>query len=183
MNKIKIRGRIFEEFLNEEEILEKVKEIARQIENENRGKDILFLSILNGAYVFTADLLRNINLNVKVTFLKMSSYSGDKSTGKIRRLIGLNEQLHNLTVIILEDIIDTGLTLEGVIEDIKARGAKDIRIAALLFKPDAYKGSHRIDYLGFEIPNDFVIGYGLDFDGLGRNLRSVYRIVDENTNK
>jgi len=180
MNKIKIRDRIFEKFLEEGEILEKVKEIARQIENENRGKDILFLSILNGAYVFTADLLRNINLNVKVTFLKMSSYSGDKSTGKIRRLIGLNEDLRNLTVIILEDIIDTGLTLEGVIKDIEEKGATDIKVAALLLKPDAYKGSCRIDYLGFEIPNDFVIGYGLDWDGFGRNLRSVYRIVEEN---
>ncbi|MBN1388137.1 MAG: hypoxanthine phosphoribosyltransferase [Bacteroidales bacterium] len=177
MNKIKIRDRIFEKFLGEEEILRKVREIARKIEDENRGKDIIFLSILNGAYVFTADLLRNINLNVKVSFMKMSSYSGDKSTGEIRRLIGLNEDLRNLTVIVLEDIIDTGLTLEGVIDDIKARGATDIKVAALLLKPDAYKGSRRIDYLGFEIPSDFVIGYGLDWDGFGRNLRSVYRIV------
>jgi len=180
MNKVKIRNKIFEEFLDEEEILEKVKGIALQIENENRGKDILFLSILNGAYVFTADLLRNINMNIKVSFLKLSSYSGDKSTGEIRRLIGLNEDMRGRTVIILEDIIDTGLTLEGVIEDVKAKGARDIKVAALLLKPEAYTSSHKIDYLGFEIPNDFVIGYGLDWDGFGRNLRSVYRIVEEN---
>lgn len=179
MNKIKIKDKIFEKFIGEKEILEKVKEMARQIENEHRGKDILFLSILNGSYVFTADLLRNINLNVKVSFIKLSSYSGDKSTGEITRLIGLNEDLRNRTVIILEDIIDTGQTLGGAIEDLKGKGAEDIKVATLLFKPDAYTGSHRIDYLGFEIPNDFVIGYGLDFDGFGRNLRSVYRIIED----
>lgn len=179
MNRIKIKGNIFEEFIGEKEILEKVKEMARLIENEHREKDILFLSILNGAYVFTADLLRNINLNVKLSFLKLSSYSGLKSTGEIRRLIGLSEDLRNRNVIILEDIIDTGQTLEVIIEDLKDKGAEDIKVAALLIKLDAYTGSHRIDYLGFEIPNDFVIGYGLDFDGFGRNLRSVYRIIED----
>ena len=183
MNKIVIRDRTFNVFLEEEKILEKVKEIARQIENENRGKEILFLSILNGAYVFTADLLRNIEMNVRVSFMKLSSYEGLQSTGNVRRLIGLNEDLSNKTIIIIEDIIDTGKTLDGIIEDLYDQGAEEIRVAALLLKPEAYTGSHKIDYLGFEIPNDFVIGYGLDWDGFGRNLRSVYRIVEENNIK
>ena len=178
MDKIKIHDKVFEVFIGENQILEKVKELAEKIEEENRGKDILFLSILNGSYVFTADLLRGINLNVKVSFMKLSSYNGLKSTGKIRRLIGLNEDLKGKTVIIIEDIIDTGKTLDGIINELYESNADEIRVVALLLKPDAYSGSHKIDYLGFEIPNDFVVGYGLDFDGLGRNLRSVYRIVE-----
>lgn len=179
MNKLKIRDKIFEVFLEEKEILEKVRELAKQIENDYRGRDILFISILNGSFVFTADLLRNINMNVKLSFMKLTSYEGLESTGNVRRLIGVNEDLKNKTVIILEDIIDTGKTLDGIIEDLYDKGAKEIRVAALLLKPDAYTGSYKIDYLGFEIPNDFVIGYGLDWDGLGRNLRSICRLVPD----
>ncbi|HDZ41079.1 MAG TPA: hypoxanthine phosphoribosyltransferase [Bacteroidetes bacterium] len=179
MNTIKIRDKIFEVFLEEKEILDRVRVLAKQIENDCRGKDLLFISILNGSYVFTADLLRNIDMNVRLSFMKLSSYEGIRSTGDVRRLIGLNDDLSNKSVIILEDIIDTGKTLDGIIEDLYDKGAREIRVAALLLKPDAYKGSHKIDYLGFEIPNDFVIGYGLDWDGFGRNLRAVYRIVDD----
>jgi len=177
MNKLKIRDKIFEVYLEEKEILEKVSELAQQIENDYRGKEVLFISILNGSFVFTADLLRDIDMHLEVSFMKLSSYEGLKSTGDVRRLIGVNEDLKNKTVIILEDIIDTGKTLDGIIEDLYDKGAKEIRVAALLLKPDAYTGSYKIDYLGFEIPNDFVIGYGLDWDGLGRNLRSIYRIA------
>lgn len=179
MNEITVHGKNFKVFIEEKQILKRVKEMAQQIVNENRGGDILFLAVLNGSFVFAADLLRNIEMNVELSFLKLSSYSGVKSTGEVRRLIGLDEDLDNKTVIIIEDIIDTGQTLDGVIEDLHKQGAGTIKIASLLFKPDAYMGSQDIDYLGFEIPNDFVIGYGLDYDGLGRNLRSVYRIVEQ----
>jgi hypoxanthine phosphoribosyltransferase len=177
MNTIKIYDKTFEVFIEEKEILDKVKQMATQIEKEHSGKDILFISILNGSFVFTADLLRDINMEVKLSFLKLSSYEGDRSSGSVRRLIGLNEELAGKTVIVVEDIIDTGRTLDGIIEDLQGKDPDDIKIASLLIKPEAYTGSHRIDYTGFEIPNDFVIGYGLDFDGLGRNLRSVYRLV------
>ncbi|MEE4215477.1 MAG: hypoxanthine phosphoribosyltransferase [Bacteroidales bacterium] len=179
MNKLKIRDKIFEVYLEEKEILAKVSELAQKIENDYSGKEILFISILNGSFVFTADLLRNIDMNVKLSFMKLTSYEGLASTGNVRRLIGVNEDIKNKTVIILEDIIDTGKTLDGIIEDLYDKGAKEIRVAALLLKPAAYSGSYKIDYLGFEIPNDFVIGYGLDWDGLGRNLRSIYRIAGE----
>ncbi len=179
MNIVKIGNRTFEVFIDEKKILAKVRELAERIEADNRGKDVLFISILNGSYVFTADLLRHINLDLKVTFLKLSSYEGISSTGRLRKLIGLNEDLTHKTVIIVEDIIDTGRTLDGVIDDLHEKGAEDIRVAALLVKPEAYKGTHKIDYTGFEIPNHFVIGYGLDVDGLGRNLRSVYRIIND----
>jgi len=179
MNEVRVHGKNFKVFIEEKQILQRVKEMARQIVNEHRGQNLLFLAVLNGSYVFAADLLRNIEMDVELSFLKLSSYSGVKSTGEVRRLIGLNEDLGNKTVIIIEDIIDTGQTLDGVIEDLHKQGAGIIKIASLLFKPDAYKGSQEIDYLGFEIPNDFVIGYGLDYDGLGRNLRSVYRIAED----
>ncbi|MFO7754408.1 MAG: hypoxanthine phosphoribosyltransferase [Bacteroidales bacterium] len=179
MNTIKIYDKTFEVFIGEKEILDKVKQMAAQIEKEHRGKDVLFISILNGSFVFTADLLRDINMDVKLSFLKLSSYDGDRSSGSVRRLIGLNEDLAGKSVIIVEDIIDTGRTLDGIIDDLQDKGPDEIKVASLLIKPDAYTGSHRIDYTGFEIPNDFVIGYGLDFDGLGRNLRSVYRVVKD----
>lgn len=177
MNTVKIYDKTFEVFIEEKEILAKVKQMAAQIEKEHRGRDILFISILNGSFVFTADLLRDINMDVKLSFLKLSSYDGDRSSGSLRRLIGLNEDLAGKTVIIVEDIIDTGRTLNGIIKDLRDKGPDDIKVASLLLKPGAYTGSYSIDYTGFEIPNDFVIGYGLDFDGLGRNLRSVYRLV------
>jgi hypoxanthine phosphoribosyltransferase len=182
MKKLKIRDRIFEVFIEDREILARVCELAKRIEKDHTGKELLFISILNGSYVFTADLLRNIEMDVRVSFMKLSSYEGLKSTGNVRRLIGLNEDLSNKTIIILEDIIDTGKTLDGIIEDLYKQGAEEIRVAALLLKPEAYTGSHKIDYLGFEIPNDFVIGYGLDWDGYGRNLGSVYRIVKGSNN-
>ncbi|MBS0010110.1 MAG: hypoxanthine phosphoribosyltransferase [Bacteroidales bacterium] len=174
----KVKDRIFEEFIGEKQIQEKVQDIARQIDEDHTTQDLLFISILNGSYVFTADLLRNIERNVRVSFLKLSSYEGLESSGNVRRLIGLGEDLTGRTVIIIEDIIDTGRTLDGVIDDIKEKGATDIKVAVLLLKPEAYNGSHKIDYTGFEIPNDFVIGYGLDWDGYGRNFRSIYRITD-----
>jgi len=175
----KVNDRIFEEFIEEKEILDRIAEIAKKIEDDHKKKEILFISILNGSYVFTADLLRRIELNVKVSFLKLASYEGLQSTGTVKRLIGLSEDLAGKTVIIIEDIIDTGKTLDGVIDDLREKGAEDIKVAALLVKPDAYRGSHKIEYKGFEIPNDFVIGYGLDWDGYGRNYRSVYRITED----
>lgn len=181
MDTKKVKDRIFEEFIPEEEILKKVEGIAREIDNDHKPDELLFISILNGSYVFTADLLRHFERNLRVSFLKLSSYEGLKSSGNVKRLIGLTDNLAGKTVIIIEDIIDTGQTLEGVIEDLKEKGADDIKVAALLIKPDAYTGSHEIDYKGFEIPNDFVIGYGLDWDGYGRNFRSIYRITEKNT--
>lgn len=178
MNTRVIHNKVFEPFIDEEEIKAKVKELGKQIENDNRDRNLLFISILNGSYVFTADLLREIDLDINVSFLKLASYEGLKSTGKVKRLIGLSDDLSGKTVIIVEDIVDTGKTLDQVIEDLRKQGAAEIRVVSLLVKPEVYRGSHEIDYKGFEIPNDFVIGYGLDFDGLGRNLRSIYRTRD-----
>lgn len=128
--------------------------------------------------MFVADLFRLIKLDARISFLKLSSYDGMESSGEIRRLIGLNEDLSGKTVVVIEDIIDTGKTLQGIVNDLNNKGAKSIKVVTLLLKPDAYDGEYKIDYVGFEIPNDFVVGYGLDYDGFGRNLDSVYTLAE-----
>lgn len=127
--------------------------------------------------MFTADLLKHIDFNCEITFLKLSSYLGTSTTGNVKELIGINEKIQGRHVIVLEDIVDTGITLEQIVHDLKRLKPADIRISTFLFKPDAYKKDIKIDYIGKEIPNDFIIGYGLDYDGLGRNLADIYTLI------
>ncbi|MDD2199438.1 MAG: hypoxanthine phosphoribosyltransferase [Bacteroidales bacterium] len=173
---IKILDKEFEIFLKEEQILDAVAEIAKIINKDLAGKLPVFLGILNGCFMFASDLFKNIEIDCSISFLKLASYSGTSSTGKINKLIGLNESIEGKTVVILEDIVDTGITLEHLINDLKKYNPADIKIATLLFKPEAYKKSIKIDYCAIEIPNKFIIGYGLDYDGLGRNLKHIYQI-------
>ncbi|NVO10931.1 MAG: hypoxanthine phosphoribosyltransferase [Bacteroidales bacterium] len=139
---------------------------------------ILFLSILNGAFMFTADLMKRIQFPCEISFIRLASYEGTSSTGTIREIIGLTDNIEGRTVIILEDIVDTGLTLQKLYEGLTKKNPTQLLIATLLFKPDAYKGSIKVDYIGKSIPNDFIVGYGLDYDGLGRNLPNIYTIVE-----
>ena len=148
-----------------------------QINSELAGKDVVFLGILNGAFLFAADLFRLINLEARISFIKLASYQGTASQGLIKELIGWNEDIKNKTIVVIEDIVDTGNTLERIVDELVIRKASEIRIAALLYKPDAYKKEIPLNYIGFEIPNDFVVGYGLDYDGYGRNLPSVYSLI------
>jgi hypoxanthine phosphoribosyltransferase len=141
------------------------------------GKDVVFLGILNGAFLFAADLFRCIDLPARISFIKLASYEGTSSSGTIKELIGWNEDIRNKTIIIVEDIVDTGNTLERIVDELVIRKASEIKIATLLFKPEAYTRDIPLNYVGFEIPNDFVVGYGLDYDGFGRNLPSVYTLV------
>jgi hypoxanthine phosphoribosyltransferase len=142
------------------------------------GKSPVFLGILNGCFMFASDLFKNIKIECSISFLKLASYSGTSSTGNINQLIGLNESIEGKTVVILEDIVDTGITLEHLINELKKYKPKEIKIACLLFKPEAYKKSIKIDYCGIEIPNKFIIGYGLDYNGFGRNLKHIYQIKE-----
>lgn len=137
----------------------------------------LFLSILNGSFMFTADLLKRIQFPCEVSFIKLASYEGTSSTGKINELIGLKEDIEGRTVIIVEDIVDTGHTLDKLITELSKKNPAKILIATLLYKPDSYKGNHKINYVGKSIPNDFIVGYGLDYDGLGRNLPDIYTLA------
>jgi len=177
MKEIIILDRKFRESIPEETIIERIDEIAREINKDLAGKEILFLGILNGAFMFAAEIFKRINLKARISFVKIASYRGTKSSGTLNQLIGLNEEGKGKDVVIIEDIVDSGQTLENIVHEIIFRGAGSIRIATLLLKPESYTKNILIDYTGFNIPNDFVIGFGLDYDGYGRNLTSVYTLV------
>ena len=177
MKEIRILDKNFREFLTEKVIQERIEELAKQINKDLAGKDAVFLGILNGAFLFAADLFRRIDFQAKISFVKLASYQGTSSSGSIKELIGWNEDIKNKTIVVVEDIVDTGNTLERIVDELVIRKAAEIRIAAMLYKPDAYTKDIPLDYIGFEIPNDFVVGFGLDYDGFGRNLPSVYTLI------
>ena len=177
IKEVQILDKKFREFISEAEIHQRIDELADQINKDYEGHEVVFLGVLNGSFMFAADLFRRITLDAQISFIKLASYVGTSSSGEIKELIGWNEDLKNKSVIIVEDIVDTGVTLEHTINNLIIRNVKDIRIVTLLLKPDAYSKDITIDYAGFRIPNDFVVGYGLDYDGFGRNLPSIYKLV------
>lgn len=174
MATIDIKGKTFETLIPEEEILRRVKVVADKISNDLKGKNPLFLGVLNGSFIFAADLMRMLTIESEISFVKMSSYEGTESTGNVKKLVGLNENIEGRTVVIVEDIVDSGLTMERMLEYLKDFKPAEIRICTLLLKPENLKRNLNIDYVAMEIPNDFIVGYGLDYDGLGRNLRDIY---------
>ncbi len=177
MNEITLLDREFSMYITEDEIQSRVAALAEKINEDLQGQDILFFGVLNGVFLFAADLIRQIRLENQVSFIKLASYDGTTSTGKIKELIGWNEDITGKSVVVIEDIVDTGATLERVIGELKLRKASEIRVCTLLFKPDSYQKDIPIDYIGFEIPNNFVVGYGLDYDGYGRNLKAIYKLT------
>ena len=177
MKEVRILDKKFREFITEKAIQNRVEELARKMNNDLAGKDVVFLGILNGAFFFAADLFRHITLDVRISFVKLASYEGTSSSGSIKELIGWNEDINNKTIVIIEDIVDTGITLDRIVGELVIRKAAEIKVAALLFKPSSYTKDIPVDYVGFEIPNDFVVGYGLDYNGYGRNIPSVYTLV------
>ncbi|HAF28837.1 MAG TPA: hypoxanthine phosphoribosyltransferase [Bacteroidales bacterium] len=180
MKQVKLKDKEFRVSITSDKIQEAVDQIAKKINNDYKGKDVpLFISILNGSFMFTADLFKHIDFVCEVTFLKLTSYRGTASTGAVRQLIGVNEAIEGRDVIVLEDIVDTGITLEQILGQLKSFEPASVRVATLLFKPEAYLKDLKIDYVGMEIPNDFIIGYGLDYDGLGRNLADIYTLINE----
>ncbi|MCB0482270.1 MAG: hypoxanthine phosphoribosyltransferase [Flavobacteriales bacterium] len=176
MGQITLHSKQFEEYLEEKEILAAISRLGEEINEKYIGKKVLFVGVLNGAFMFCSDLLKNIGLECEISFIKLASYHGTSSTGIVKQLIGLNENLNNQHLIILEDIIDTGNTVEKIMEDLKLFEPASVAIACLLFKPSAYKKNIPIDFVGIEIPDDFIVGYGLDYDGLGRNLKDIYKL-------
>jgi len=174
---IKIKDKQFEPYLSAKEIDEVVSKIAKQINKDFKGKKVLFIAILNGSFMFASDLLKKIDLECEISFVKIASYSGTKSTGKVKKLIGLMQSLENRNVIIIEDIIDTGNTLDKLLPTLIAENPKELKLCTLLFKPEAFKADFDIHYIGKKIPNKFILGYGLDYDEYGRNLADIYQIV------
>jgi hypoxanthine phosphoribosyltransferase len=178
MTAIQVHDKNFVPYLTAQAIAEKVSQLALQISKDYAGKRPLFLAVLNGSFLFAADLFRNLTIEAEISFIKLASYKGTTSTGNVITAIGLEESLHERHIILLEDIIDTGKTLHGFIPQLEHQGPASIRIAALLTKPEALQYPVHADYIGFEIPNKFVVGYGLDYDGLGRNIPEIYQLAE-----
>lgn len=174
---IKVHDKEFVPYLTAKEIAEQVTRVAEEINRDYRDKKPLFIAILNGAFIFAADIFKQITGEAEIAFIKLASYKGVKSTGKVITAIGLDAELYGRDVIILEDIVDTGKTLSQFLPQLEHQHPASLKIAALLHKPDAMVHPINIDYLGFTIPNKFVLGYGLDYDGLGRNIKEIYQLV------
>lgn len=178
MDIIQIKDKRFKTFIPEAQILQEVSRVANEIMNDLKDEKPLFVSVLNGSFMFTADLMKYLDMPCEVSFVKLASYEGTSSTGKVKELVGLNDDITGRTVVIVEDIVDTGLTMQRLVETLKARNPKEVRIATLLVKPDKLQVPLDIHYVAMNIPNDFIVGYGLDYDGLGRNYRDIYTVIE-----
>ena len=176
MKTVTLHNKTFEVFISDTEIAEIVYSMANQINNSG-VKDPLFIAVMNGAFLFASDIMRKITIpNTEISFIKLSSYSGTQTTGKVSELIGIEDNISGRNIVVLEDIVDTGITLEKIIKLLKKEDVADIKVATLLFKPDSYTKDMEIDFIGKSIPNDFVVGYGLDYEEIGRNLPHIYKL-------
>jgi len=178
MNTVKIKDKEFVISISSDKILNAIKQVASRINKDYEGQQPLFIAVLNGSFMFAADLFKNLDIECEISFIKVSSYQGTQTTEDVKELIGLNQNIEGRRIIILEDIVDTGITLDITISKLKNLKPADIKVATLLFKPEAFKNQFVIDYIGIEIPNEFIVGYGLDYDGLGRNLSDIYKIIN-----
>ncbi|MCW3805133.1 hypoxanthine phosphoribosyltransferase [Plebeiibacterium marinum] len=177
MKRIKLLDKEFELSIPFETIDKAIEGIAQKMNEELADKDPLMICVLNGSFMFAADLMKKLNFPCEISFVKLSSYQGTSSTGKVKELIGLNENIEGRCVVVLEDIIDTGFTIEKIQKQLEGYQPSEVKIATMLYKPEACKVDLTIDYKGMDIPNDFIVGYGLDYDGHGRNLANIYTVV------
>ncbi|MDX1830312.1 MAG: adenylate kinase [Lutibacter sp.] len=177
MSIIKLHDKYFKKYISQEKINNSIQDLVDQVYKDHKNETPLFIGILNGSFMFMADFVRQYKGNCEVSFVKLASYQGTNSTGNIKQLVGINENLEGRTVVILEDIIDTGNTLEELYKIFNTKKLKHLRIATLFFKPDVFKKDLPINYIGIPIPDKFIVGYGLDYDGLGRNLPSIYQLT------
>ncbi len=178
MDRVQVKDKLFEIYINRSEIEKNVRRLAGEIAADMRDKDPLFLVILNGAFMFAADLFKMLEFPCEVSFTKLASYKGTESTENVKELIGVGNEIKDRHVIIVEDIIDTGITLEHLQNTLKSHNPASVNLATMLFKPDAFRKDYPIRYKGMDIANDFVIGYGLDYDGYGRNYPDIYKVVE-----
>ncbi len=178
MDLVTVKDKQFALSLSEERIRQRVAETAAQISEELSGKNPIFLAVLNGSFVFAADIMRGITTPCEVNFVRFSSYDGMNSTGTVKELLGLNQSLKGRTVVVVEDIIDSGLTMQELLVYLQKFEPAELKVASLLVKPGNLQVKLNVDYTCFEIPNDFIVGYGLDYDGYGRNLPAIYTVVE-----
>ena len=174
---IKILDKEFVPYISSEEIQKRIEEMGVEISKAYKGKKPLLVSVLNGSFIFTADLIRKIDTPIEVTFIRVASYEALKTTGKVREILGLSENVFGRDILILEDIVDTGTTLAHLLEAFNELGTKSIKVATLLHKPDAQEKASKPDFVGFEIPDKFVLGFGLDYEGMGRELKEIYQLT------
>ena len=179
MSTIQIKDKCFRISIPEEEIKSRVKAVAQQISKDMEGKNPLFLGVLNGSFIFAADLMREMTIPCEISFVKLASYQGTTSTGKIKEVLGINEDLSGRTVIIVEDIVESGQTMRQMIEALGTRNPASVHICTLFFKPEKLKEELTLEYVAFRIPDDFIVGYGLDYDQGGRGLKDIYTIVED----
>lgn len=177
MQNLRVHDKEFKPYLSAAEIADKIQLMAAAINKDYAGKKPLFIAILNGSFIFASDLFKSISIDAEICFIKLASYKGTKSSGQVITAIGLDTDIIGRHIVILEDIVDTGKTLSFFLPQLQHQQPASLAIAALLHKPEATVYSIKIDYLGFSIPNKFVLGYGLDYDGLGRNIKEIYQLV------
>lgn len=178
MKRIKLLDREFSLAIPASDIKRATWQIAEKINRDLKDKNPLMVCILNGSFMFSADLMKLIEFPCQISFVKLASYEGMGSTGAVKELIGFNEELKGRTIVLLEDIVDSGVTVENSINQLKKLGVEEIFVVTLLFKPNALKKDVKLDYIGMEIPNDFIVGYGLDYNGYGRNLPDIYTVIE-----
>jgi hypoxanthine phosphoribosyltransferase len=176
MKMVKIKDKEFELFLTQEVIENAIDKVAERLNKDMAGKDPLFVCVLNGSFIYASELMKRVTIPCEVSFVKVSSYKGMTSTGKLKEIYGLEEDIKDRTVVIVEDIVDTGHTMTLMLEQLSCDDPKEIYVSTLLLKPDALKQPVQLDYVALEIPNDFIVGYGLDYEGYGRNLSDIYKI-------
>ena len=179
MNRITVKDKTFEVSMPEAQIKARIKELAQQMSRDLEGKNPLFLAVLNGAFIFAADLMREMQIPCEISFVKLASYQGTTSTGTIHEVIGINEDLSGRAVVIVEDIVESGLTIKRMMEQLGTRNPASVQVCTLFFKPEKLKEDLKLDYVAFSIPNDFILGYGLDYDQQGRGLKDIYTLVTE----
>jgi hypoxanthine phosphoribosyltransferase len=178
MNIIQIKDMHFKLSIPDSEIQQAVARVGQDINMDLVDTNPLFICVLNGAFMFAGDLMKTISIPCEITFIKLSSYDGLYTSGTVKEIIGLNESVVGRNVVVVEDIVDTGITMERILASLKAKGANDIKVATFLQKPDALQRDIQVDYVAMSIPNDFIVGYGLDYDGYGRNLKDIYTVLD-----
>ncbi|NDV97215.1 hypoxanthine phosphoribosyltransferase [Dysgonomonas sp. 521] len=176
MKSVIIKDKEFELFLTQDVIEKAIDEIAERLDKDLAGKDPLFICVLNGSFIYASELMKRVSIPCEVSFVKMSSYKGTTSTGKLKEIYGLEEDIRGRTVVIVEDIVDTGYTMSLMLEQLTCDAPKEIFVTTLLLKPDALQHQVQLDYVAMEIPSDFIVGYGLDYDGYGRNLPDIYKL-------
>ena len=169
----------FAPFISEEKITSVIDAMALKINQDYNGKNPVFLAVLNGAFMVASEIIKRFDGDCEVAFVKLGSYQGTSTTGNVETLVGLNISLQNRHVVVIEDIVDTGITIENILVQLKKQNPAEIKIATLLLKPDALQKDVQLDYIGLEIPNDFIVGYGLDYNGQGRNLINIYSVIND----